>query len=201
MERKINQRKLRNLIVNKKQLMIVIIGTVYLFLSITLIFMVIVAPLYLDIFQSTDTIYQRDSAKVFIALSDKLVLALFAAFLFVFLPLVSATHRIFGPLINFSNVFKKISGGDLNARVHLRRGDLLKAEAALANEMIESLANSVDEIKKQNDSLIRTINEVIHGNERNGSSSSCELDKIHDQALLCRKLLSSFKTADPNQSS
>ena len=132
MNRKKNRRKLRNLIVNKKQLVIVIIGSVYLFLSIVLIFMVTVSPIYHNIFESREISDQRDSAKVFIILSEKLVIALFAVFIFTFIPLIWVTHRIFGPLINFSNIFKKVSAGDLTPRIYLRRGDLLKSEALLA---------------------------------------------------------------------
>ena len=191
-----NRRKLRNLIVNKKQLIIVIIGSVYLFLSVVLIFMVTISPVYRDIFQSSEISDQRDSAKVFIILSEKLLIALFAAFTLTFIPLVWITHRIFGPLINFSNVFKKITAGDLTSRIYLRRGDLLKSEANLANEMIESLSNTVDEIKKQNDLLVMALAELCNGNQNNAELKSDGFVGLRNQAQVCQSLLSQFNTTN-----
>ena len=198
MNRNQNRRKLRNLIVNKKQLMIVIIGSVYLFLSIVLIFMVTVSPVYRDIFQSNEISDQRDSAKVFIVLSEKLVIALFATFILTFIPLIWTTHRIFGPLVNFSNVFKKISGGDLTPRIYLRRGDLLKSEANLANEMIESISKTIDGIKKQNDLLVMALTDMANGDQNKANLNNDELIEIRNHAHVCQKLLSNVKTADPS---
>ncbi len=196
MNRKKNRRKLRNLIVNKKQLTIVIIGSVYLFLSIILIFTVTISPIYRDIFQSNEISDQRDSAKVFIILSEKLVMALFAVFILTFIPLIWVTHRIFGPLINFSNIFKKVSEGDLTPRIYLRRGDLLKSEALLANEMIQSISKSIYDIKKQNNLLIMELEDLADGKRYQGKLND-DLVGIRNQALVCQNLLSNFKTADP----
>ena len=152
--RKQNRRKLRNLIVNKKQLVTVVIGSIYLFLVSLVIVIVIISPLYHHIFQVSDLAAQRDSARVFIILSEKLVAAVSMIFILTCLPLIGVTHRIFGPLINFANIFRKISKGDLTVRVYLRRGDLLKSEARQANEMIDSISSGVAEVKAQNNLLV-----------------------------------------------
>lgn len=198
MNRKTNRRKIRNLIVNKKQLQIVIIGSVYLFLSIGLIFMVSISPIYRDIFESSEISDQRDSARIFIILSEKLVTALFAAFILAFLPLVWVTHRIFGPLINFTNIFRKVTAGDLTARVYLRRGDLLKSEALLANEMIQSLSDTIGDIKNRQEILAGELKTLADGDRSQGGSNHEALVDIRNQALACRKLLAAFKTADPS---
>ena len=196
MNRKENRRKLRNLIVNKKQLMIVIIGSVYLFFSIVLIFMATISPVYHNIFESSELSKQRDSAKAFIILSEKLVSSLFAVFICTFMPLVWITHRIFGPLINFANIYRKISGGDLAARIYLRRGDLLQSEALLANEMILSISNSIQEIKKQNNRLIAELDGMSERKDRQNELKD-DFARIRAQALICRELLSKFKTEEP----
>ena len=193
MTRKKNRRKLRNFIVNKKQLAIIVIGTVYFFLALIAVLTLITAPVYNDIFQSSDISVQRESAKIFILLSEKLTIALSAAFIFTIIPLIWLTHRLFGPLINFTNIFKRVSEGDLTAQVYLRRGDLLKSEAGYVNEMIQSLLQKVSDIKDQNQQLVRTLNGMADdGCPRNGPDK--DLREARSQALACEKLLTKFST-------
>jgi len=192
--RKKNRRKLRNLIVNKKQLVTVVIGSIYLFIISMVIVIVIISPLYHHIFQASDLAAQRDYARVFIILSEKLVTAVSLIFIFTCIPLIGVTHRFFGPLINFSNIFRKISKGDLTARVYLRRGDLLKSEAHLANEMIDSISTAVAEVKAQNNLLVAKIKEMVD-DERDQSGLKEDLAELQRQALVCRDLLSDFKTS------
>ena len=193
--RRKNRRKLRNFIVNKKQLAIVVIGTVYFFLSLMAVLTLIAAPLYSDIFQSSDISAQRESAKVFILLSEKMTIAIAAIFMITMVPLIWGTHRFFGPLINFSNIFNRVGRGDLTAQVYLRRGDLLKSEARLANEMIRSLGMTLAEVKQQNHLLVTVLNGIV--------DSRCGRDRLDDdiraaqkQALACETLLAKFKTVE-----
>jgi methyl-accepting chemotaxis protein len=190
-----NRRKLRNFIVNKKQLAIVVIGTVYFFLSLMAVLTLIVAPLYSDIFQSSEISVQRESAKVFILLSEKMAIAVSAIFMITIIPLIWGTHRFFGPLINFSNIFKRVTRGDLTARVHLRRGDLLKSEARLANEMIQSLRLTISELKQQNHRLITALN-MLSDERRTRSRIGNSILEAQNQALACETLLEKFKTTE-----
>ena len=190
-----NRRKVRNFIVNKKQLIIVVISTVYFFLSVIGTLAVIIAPVYSDIFQSNDAIAQREAAKIFILLSEKLGIALSAIFFLAIIPLIWGTHKFFGPLINFSNIFKRVAGGDLTTRVFLRRDDILKSEARLANEMIQSLAMTISDVKHQNHLLATTLNEILEG-RRLGSGTNDEILKAHNQARTCEAMLSKLITTE-----
>ncbi len=173
----------------------VIISTVYFFLSLAAILTVIIAPVYSDIFQSTEALAQREAAKGFILLSEKLAIAIAAIFIFTIVPLIWATHRFFGPMANFANIFKRVTGGDLTARISLRRGDLLKSEAGLANEMIHSLAMAVSEVKKQNQHLVATLNGIVAGRcPRNDMDD--EILEAQNQAQTCETLLSRLQTAE-----
>lgn len=191
--RRENRRKLRNFIVNKKQLAIVVISTIYFYLSLIAILTIIIAPAYNDIFQSSEISVQRESAKIFILLSEKLTIALSAIFIFTIIPLIWVTHRFFGPLINFSNIFRRVSLGDLTARVYLRRGDLLKSEARLVNEMIQSLLQTISEVKKQNHLLVTALNGLVDGRPARNRTDD-DLLETQKQAQACEKLLAKFKT-------
>jgi len=188
-----NRRKLKNFIVNKKQLAIVVIGTVYFFLSLTAVLTLIVAPLYSDIFQSSEISIQRESAKVFILLSEKMAIAVSAIFLITIIPLIWGTHRFFGPLINFSNIFRRVTGGDLTAHVYLRRGDLLKSEARQVNEMIQFLWLKMSELKTQNHLLVTALN-GLSDERRTRSGIDNDIREAQAQALACETLLEKFKT-------
>ena len=190
-----NRRKVRNFIVNKKQLIIVIISTVYFFLSVIGTLAAIIAPVYSDIFQSNDAIAQKEAATVFILLSEKLGVALSAVFFLAIIPLIWGTHKFFGPLINFSNIFKRMAGGDLTARVFLRHGDILKSEARLANEMIQSLAMTISDVKHQNHLLVKTLNGIVES-RRPGSGTDDEILEACNQARNCEALLSKFITTE-----
>ena len=191
MTRRKNRRKLRNFIVNKKQLLVVVCGTVYIFLSLAVVLAVIIAPVYSDIFKSSEVSLQRESAKDFILLSEKMVIALSAIFVFAMAPLIWLTHRFFGPLINFANIFKRVSLGDLTARVYLRRGDLLKGEALLVNDMIQSLRQTISEVRKQNQQLVKALDRVAE-RQRVGQGADEDLLETQKQAMACEKLLAKF---------
>jgi methyl-accepting chemotaxis protein len=189
--RRKNRRKLRNFIVNKKQLLVAVGGTVYIFLSLAVVLAVIIGPVYSDIFKSSEVSLQRESAKDFILLSDKLVIALSAIFVFSMVPLIWLTHRLFGPLINFANIFKRVSLGDLTAQVYLRRGDLLKGEARLVNDMIQSLRQTISEVRKQNQQLVKALGRVAE-RQRVGQGPDDDLLETQKQALACEELLAKF---------
>ena len=173
---------------------VVIVSTVYVFLALAAIMTATIAPVYMDIFQSNDAVIQKQAAKSFILVSEKLAVALATVFVFTIVPLIVVTHRIFGPLINFSNTFQRVSDGDLTARVNLRRGDFLKTEAAHANEMLQSLEAAVTELREQNHRLVTTLDGLVdgqsHGNETNG-----EIRDACNQAHACEALLSRLQTA------
>jgi methyl-accepting chemotaxis protein len=189
--RRKNRRKLRNFIVNKKQLLVVVCGTVYIFLSLAVVLAVIITPVYTDIFKSSEVSLQRESAKEFILLSEKLVIALSAIFVFSMVPLIWLSHRFFGPLINFANIFKRVALGDLTAQVYLRRGDLLKGEARLVNDMIQSLRQTISEVRKQNHKLVEDLDSVAERHHV-GQGSNDDLLQAQKQALACEKLLAKF---------
>jgi methyl-accepting chemotaxis protein len=190
-----NRRKLKNFILNKKQLAIVLISTVYFFVALSVILTVIIAPVYNDIFQSSDASIQREAAKEFILLSGKLAIALAVIFIITVVPLIGLTHRIFGPMLNFSTIFQRVADGDLTARIYLRRTDLLKSEAGLANEMIQSLARAISDVKKQHHHLVTTLNGIA---EERGTRNDLDdaILEASQQAQACEKLLSRFQTAE-----
>jgi len=190
-----NKRQFKSFFLNKKQLAVVIVTTVYFGLSLIAVTAVVIAPSYSDIYQSNDELAKLKAAKDFILLSEKLAIAFAAIFVLTIVPLILVTHRIFGPLINFSNVFKRVADGDLTARVNLRRGDLLKSEALLANHMFQFLAMSISEVKEQNNHLVTTLNGIVE-ERRTRNDLGDGIIEARNHARTCETLLSRLQTAD-----
>ena len=57
-------------------------------------------------------------------------------------------HRLIGPLYRFRWAFDKISEGDLNFRVQIRKSDYLHREAAALNKMIEALSEKCESVQQ-----------------------------------------------------
>ena len=193
MKRKINQRKLKNyLMANKSQLKIALANVVLLILVIAVIVFTILRPFYHDIFLMDDLYSQNYSAKFFLVLLDRSSVALICIFFLALIHNILANHKLCGPLVNFSNTFKKIAQGDLTRKVFLRRYDFLKNEASQVNDMIDSLSHYITTIKKHNDRLLSIIKEVDNGKmEKNEYESA--LNRVKKQANLCNDHLSKFK--------
>lgn len=193
MKRTVNQRKLKNyLMANKSQLKIALANLLLVVLAAAVIVFTILKPFYQDIFLMDDLYSQHYSAKFFLILLDRSSLAFIAILLLALIHNIFANHKLCGPLVNFSNTFKKIAQGDLTRKVFLRRYDFLKTEAHQINEMIDFLSDHITAIKKDNERLISALNEVETGKmEKNKYENA--LNTVKKQANLCNEHLSKFK--------
>ena len=161
-----------------------------------LVFAVIIGavlfPFYHEVFKIDDIYAQHYSAKFFVVLLERLSVALIAVFIISLIYQMIINHKFCGPLVNFSNTFKKISQGDLTRKIYLRRYDFLKNEAAQVNDMLDFLSDHIMTFKKDHSRLISTINEVA-GSEMERDEYQKALETIRKQADICDNHLSIFK--------
>lgn len=196
MKQKNNTRKIKNYMIMKNvQLKIAITNIIYMLLLLTVIVLTILSPLYLDIFQSIDLCNQYFSAKMFIILLERLAYSLVILLILAFIHQIVITHKICGPLVNFTNTFKKISEGDLTRKIFLRRHDFLHNEAHHVNEMIDVLSSFVSKIKNENRLLRLTLEEAT----TDGMDPE-KLDEILQKAMAhadhCKEHLSKIKITE-----
>ena len=193
MKREANRRQLKNyLVVNKFHLKLLVINLIYVLFIFAVIIGEILFPFYQDMFKINDLYAQHYSAKFFIVLLNRLSIALLVILVFIFLYQVMVNHKFCGPLVNFSNTFRKISQGDLTRKIFLRRHDFLKNEAAQVNGMIDSLSERIMTLKKDHDSLLSALEgmskvEMVPGEYQDA------LRTLKKQADICNKHLSEFK--------
>ena len=110
MEGKHRRRKFRSFFINKNiQLKIAITNLIYMILVITIVILAVLAPYYFDIFQESELCRQYLSAKLFIVLLERLVIAVVGLSVVAFIHQIVITHKFCGPLVNFGNSFEKVA--------------------------------------------------------------------------------------------
>jgi methyl-accepting chemotaxis protein len=174
-----------------------------MFLIILTTLGVILYPLIIDMFMSDDIDTQYQAAQTFIMLMRRLVPAVVIMFSVVFLHQVSITHRICGPLVNFTNSFRKISEGDLTRKVFLRQGDYLKKECQRINEMIDGLVILVSRFRADHGRLISVLEKAReHAKDLETKKQVGKaLEIIRREAQLVTKDLEIFRLENKSQAS
>lgn len=199
MGRKDNRRRFRNYLVNKEvQLKIVCINLVYMLIITIVTLTVLLSPILHDMLISDDLDVQYRAAQSFLMLMQRLAPAVVVMLVLNSLHQLFLTHRICGPLVNFAHTFKKIAEGDLTRKVFLRKKDYLRAECEKINEMVDSLATFITNVKGTNDKLISVIEDGMAQieDEETKTKMAKALGTVEEKARLVEKGLSVFELTD-----
>jgi methyl-accepting chemotaxis protein len=198
MKRTHNRRQLKNyLIANKIHFKMMLVNLILMLLAFVVILGMVLVPFYNEMFKIDDIYAQHYSAEFFIVLLDRISFALIAVLLISLIYQMIINHKFCGPLVNFSNTFKRITQGDLTRKIYLRRYDFLKNEAGQVNGMIDFLSDHIKTLKKDHEQLLSTINGVS-GSQMELSENQNVLEALKKQADICHQHLSIFKTDDMN---
>jgi methyl-accepting chemotaxis protein len=114
-------------------------------------------PLLYKIKYSEDTKIQYQAAESFLSIIWWVLPAMVLIILVALVYNLIITHRICGPLVNFTHTFNKMSEGDLTRKVILRTGDFLNNESESLNRMIDGLADHVSGIKENSQQLLDLV--------------------------------------------
>ena len=165
-----NRRRWQNILINKKvQVRITAINLVFMVIAVFLNTAVMLSSSLCNIYYAEGSQFWK-FVDMYALSSEILTFSLTAAFVLAFFCQIIITHQVCGPLVNFKNSFNKISQGDLTRKVHLRKNDLLKNEAAQFNQMIDHLSAHIEEVKKDNQlmySFLKTL--ADHSGQPGGS--------------------------------
>lgn len=156
-----HQRQLKNYFVNRSlqlRLVFLSLGYMAIILAVTLAFTLL--PVLHAMFDTADPHAQYQSAQTFLLLAQRLVPAVLLLFLFFFAHLVVMTHRVCGPLVNFTHTFEAMADGDFSRRIQLRQKDYLQDEAALINEVMDNLADHLTTLKEANQALTESLDKA-----------------------------------------
>jgi nitrogen fixation/metabolism regulation signal transduction histidine kinase len=199
MKPKKKARKLHNyLIARDIQLRIVITNFLYLCLISLVLVLVVLSPYFYDIFNNDELWVQYLSAKTFLVLLDRLVIALPLIFLISFIHFIVLTHRFCGPMINIKNTIQEVARGNFTRKVFLRKNDFLKEEAATLNHMIDQLSGHFETIREDNAALLAMLEEKRDAGLQ-GVDENQFLKEVKENAMHTRNILNKVKT-DPEES-
>lgn len=189
-------RRLRNyLISNRIQMRVILLMLLHILLVLTVTLAVTLGPMVKEMLFSPDLEVQYQAAQHFLEMVKTLVPAVTAIFFLVFLHQVLITHRICGPLVNFSNTFERIAQGDLTRKIRLRRADYLTIECNRINAMVENLGEIITQINADQEKLSRLLEETLSHTEDSDACQRLEeaLVLLQEQADAVTRNLQRFK--------
>ena len=161
-----NHRKLKNIIVFKGgQFRLAFFNLFYLVLIAVVIILAILSPLYYGMAGALEPCDLYLSAKLFRVVLERMAVAIVFITALSFIHSIILSHKIFGPLVNIRHTIDKIAKGDFTRKIHLRKGDYLNKEAQLINAMMADLSDSVQELRKDHDNMMREIEKEAGGRD------------------------------------
>jgi methyl-accepting chemotaxis protein len=152
------KRKLRNYLINKDlQLRLIRNNVFYLLISVIVAVGVLLYPLIHEMMFASDLESQYRAAQTFLFLVKWLVPAILIVLVTFIGHTVVTTHRICGPLVNFTHTFDRLAQGDLTRKVHIRKGDYLKHECERINLMIDGISLIINRLVANHNQLLATL--------------------------------------------
>jgi methyl-accepting chemotaxis protein len=154
-------RRLKNYLINKDfQLRIMSAIVIHMLIVVLAAVAVISYPMIRDMVGAGDLEVQYRAAQTFLTVAQRLVPTLLVIFVLSILHQMMITHRICGPLVNFSRTFQRIAKGDLSGKVRIRRGDYLKDECDKLNDMIDALDDLFRQVGNDRLKMVRLLEDL-----------------------------------------
>jgi methyl-accepting chemotaxis protein len=152
------ERKLRNYLINRDlQLRLIRNNLFYLLISVIVTVSILLYPLIHDMMFMPDLDSQYRAAQTFLLLIKWLIPAILMVLILFMGHTIITTHRICGPLVNFTHTFDRLTQGDLTRKVYIRKGDYLKSECERINLMIEGISGIINRLFANHRRLLATL--------------------------------------------
>ncbi len=159
-----NRRSWKNYLINKNvQIRITVVNLAYMLLVVLTNTAIMLSSSICNIYYSGDTQFWK-AIDLYALGSEVFTFSLAAIFVLAVVNQMWVTHKFCGPLVNFTNSFKKIAQGDLTRKVVLRSRDLLKEEAGQFNDMMDDLSHHIEALKNDNRLLLSTLKGIVDDN-------------------------------------
>ena len=154
----IYKRKFRNYLINKDlQIRLIRNNLFYLLICVIVTVSILLYPLIHEMMFLPDLEGQYRAAQTFLLLVKWLVPAILIVLILFMGHTIITTHRICGPLVNFTHTFDSLAQGDLTRKVYIRKGDYLKSECARINLMIDGISGIINRLFADHNQLLSTL--------------------------------------------
>ena len=180
------------------QLRIVVTNFLYLCLIALVLVLTVLSPYFYDIFNKEELWVQYLSAKTFLVLMDRLVIALPLIFVISFAHFIVLTHRFCGPMIDIKHTLQELARGNFTRKVFLRKNDFLKQEAAILNQAIDQLSGYFEDIREDNAALLDMLEARLDDCQGEDALAAC-LNEVKANANHTRNILDKVHI-DPGKS-
>lgn len=200
--KKNNKRRFKNYLINKDlQLRVVFNTIIYMLLVIILTAAVVFSPLVGKMIFSDNIEIQYRVAQTFLILIKWLLPAIILIVILFVIHHIIVTHRICGPLVNFTHTFKKMGEGDLTRKVYIRQRDYLKKECGDINEMIDGLSNLLGQVSRDQKNLIYEMEGLVANIESLDTPEKIKtsLNVLENKARVVSERLSLFTFKEENE--
>jgi len=113
---------------------------------------------------------------------------------------VLISNKIAGPLHRFQRMFQRIQDGDLSATMKIRRGDYLIDEQTRIADMIDSLREKVEKIRREQRELEDGLKEIRRAwGDRMSDDAQARLASLEEHHRRLKEEIAFFKTTrDPD---
>ena len=137
---KTNMQKRKRILIGDLQYRLLAVNLLYFAVILVLFAAILFGPLVWQLGSSSLSPAERDQAATqFLSLHARLWPPLLALLVFLGVHSVYVSHRIAGPLYQFRRLLHAVKDGNLTVRARIRDKDYLDSEAAVINELIDSL--------------------------------------------------------------
>jgi Methyl-accepting chemotaxis protein len=175
---------------------------IYMFFIVLITVGVILSPLIYDMVFSTNLDVQYQSAQTFLVLVKRLVPAIIVVLVLFTVHQIIITHKICGPLVNFSHTFKRLAEGDLTRKIYLRQGDYLKRECDKINDMIDGLSGILRRLIEDHKKLILKLEDIMMRVQDIDTRENiqCSLEILNNEVHYVANTMTVFKLEEDSQS-
>jgi methyl-accepting chemotaxis protein len=198
MDVKRNHRRWKNFLIRRDvQLPIIAANLVFLGAVCAVLVAVLLSPLYHDMLKAENLWVQHVSGNLFLILLQRITLAILLIVVLATAHQIVLSHRFCGPLVNFGHTFARMAKGDFSRKVHLRKNDFLKAEAAQVNAIIDRL-NDDGKILHENFNRIAATLSLLSLQEV-PPETAVLIDKLRKSVDSCRDVVSTWDPTLPKE--
>ena len=190
------KRKLSNYLINKDlQLRLIRNNLFYLLLCVIATVSILLYPLIHEMMFVSDLESQYRAAQTFLLLAKWLIPAIVIVLILFMGHTIIITHRICGPLVNFTHAFDRVAQGDLTGKVFIRKGDYLTSECNRINLMIDGISDIINRLFTNHNKLLATLQSLNEQTKDTMTKEKFEssLKIIRQDAECTSDTLSRFK--------
>lgn len=187
----------KHYVVDKKlQYTLAIYNTIYSFILLLSLGVVLLMPLYFELSATgLSHLQQGEAAGKVLYLHSRSWPVILAIVIVLGLHSITVSHKIAGPLQRFRRTFQRITKGDISLMERIRRDDYLQQDWVMIEEVIDFLRIRITAMKAEQQAVEKALNELIETSQMKPvESTEPRLSMLREATFRLKEELGYFKT-------